>query len=145
MLNGWLINGDHEYLMAKFFLLVYHPGINIGFHIQSNRTPWMFVTQIYPYGKSSWKNNKANNRDTFRKNYVFMSHKTAASGPVGLLGLMQIFLIRAPQQGNRYYIHESDEVDSHVVINILANLRDFEFKNLKWRLKQNCVTYRKWW
>jgi len=26
--------------------------------------------------------------DIFRKNYVFMPHKTAASGPVGLLGLM---------------------------------------------------------
>ena len=61
-----------------------------------------------------------------------MPHKTAASDPVGLLGLMHIFWTRAPQQGNRNYIHESDEVTLHVVVNILANLCDFEFKDLKW-------------
>ena len=89
MLNGWLINGDHEYLLPKFILLGSHPGINSGFHFRSNRTPRIFVTHIYPSGKSPWKNNKADNRETYsEKNYVFMPHETAASGPVGLLGLM---------------------------------------------------------
>jgi hypothetical protein len=46
--------------------------------------------------------------DIFRKN-VFMSHKTAPSGPLGLLGLMQTYLTRASKQGNRNYIHESDQ------------------------------------